>query len=409
MHYKLRIEKNMKVTDSFYDFVQKYKQEDPIKLRLKKFQDFDFDISFAIDQIESRQKVKSKLPLWFQNKQLLFPSVLSAEQASSEDTAQYKHHIIDRKYKSICDLTGGLGIDSYYLALSAEKVTYVERYLSYCDVAKHNFNILKQNKIRVICSDSRQYIKECNEEFDACYIDPARRGSENKRLYDLHDCEPDIIDFQDIILNKTPVILLKASPMIDITRTLQDLKFVCDVHIISVKNECKELFFIIDRNNPIGKVRIHCVNLTGEKYPDKYSFAIEDEKNRPQATLASSVQKYLYEPNSSILKAGAFKSVAVSFPVNKLHKNSHLYTSEEFVNEFPGRSFSVEEVIPFSGKIIKKISGLYPSANITSRNFPISSDELRRKTKIKDGGDIYIFATTLNPDKKILIVCRKVV
>lgn len=397
----------MEITDSFNDFVQKYEQEDPVKLRLKKFRNLDFDISFAIDQIESRQKIKAKLPFWFQNKQLLFPSVLSAEQASSEDTARYKHNIINGKYKSICDLTGGLGIDSYYLALSAEKVTYVERYLSYCNIAKYNFNILKQSNINVVCSDSRQFIKECNEKFDAYYIDPARRGSENKRLYDLHDCEPDIIDFQRILLEKAPVILLKASPMIDITRALQDLKFVHEVHIISVRNECKELFFIINRDIPSSNVLVHCVNLNNEKQSDKYTFTLEDEKKLPQAQLVTSIQRYLYEPNLSILKAGAFKSVATSFPVNKLHKNSHLYTSEEFVNGFPGRTFMVEEIIPFSGKIIKKISESYSSANITSRNFPISSDELRKKTKIKDGGDIYIFATTLNPDKKVLIVCKK--
>lgn len=397
----------MKITDNFKEFIQKYEQENPIKLRLKNFHDLDFDISFAIDQIESRQKIKAKLPLWSQNKQLLFPSVLSVEQASSEDTALYKRHIINKKYKSICDLTGGLGIDSYYLASSADKVTYVERNSLYCDIAKYNFNILKQKNIEVIHSDCKQFINECNENFNACYIDPARRSLENKRLYDLHDCEPDIIDFQNIILEKTPVILLKASPMIDISRALQDLRFVCEVHIISVRNECKELFFIMDRNSSTNKVAIHCINLNNGNHSEKFTFILEEEKQLPPVPFISSIQKYLYEPNLSILKAGAFKSVTVSFPVNKLHKNSHLYTSNEFLEGFPGRIFTVENVLPFSGKVAKKISTMYPFANITSRNFPMSSDELRKKVKIKDGGDIYIFATTLNPDKKVLIICKK--
>ena len=399
----------MDIVNNLFDFIEKYSQENPMKLRLKRFENLNFNLSFAIDQIESRQKIKSKLPLWNQNKKLLFPSVLSAEQASSEITAKYKQCIIGSKYKSICDLTGGLGIDSYYFAASAEKVTYIERYPLYCDVAKYNFDVLQKNNIRVICSDSLKFILECNVKFDAFYIDPARRNSENKRLYDLRDCEPDIIELQSILLKKAPVILLKSSPMIDISRAIQDLKFVKEVHVISVKNECKELFFIINNHFSEDEISINCVNLSPVQQPENYIFTLENEKNLPLLQSVTSIQSYLYEPNSSILKAGAFKSVAISFSISKIHKNSHLYTSNKLITDFLGRIFTVKEVIPFSGKVLKKLSMQYPSANITVRNFPITTEELRKKSKIKDGGNIYIFATTLYPDKKIFIICEKII
>ena len=399
----------MEISDNLFDFIEKYSQENPIKLRLKRFENLNFDLSFAIDQIESRQKIKNKLPLWNQNKKLLFPSVLSAEQASSEITAKYKQDIIGSRYKSICDLTGGLGVDSYYFAASAEKVTYVERYPLYCNVAKYNFSILQKNNIQIVCSDSLKFILGCNIKFDAFYIDPARRNSENKRLYDLRDCEPNIIELQDILLEKAPVILLKASPMIDISRAIQDLKFVKEVYVISVKNECKELFFVINNHFIEEEISINCVNLNPVKQPDNYIFTLKDEKNIPLLQPITSVRSYLYEPNSSILKAGAFKSVAISYSISKIHKNSHLYTSDKLVADFPGRAFTVKEIIPFSGKALKKLFEQYPSANITVRNFPMTAEELRRKSKIKDGGNIYIFATTLCPDKKIFIICEKII
>lgn len=267
----------------------------------------------------------------------------------------------------------------------------------------------KKNNIRVICSDSLKFILECNVKFDAFYIDPARRNSENKRLYDLRDCEPDIIELQSILLKKAPVILLKSSPMIDISRAIQDLKFVKEVHVISVKNECKELFFIINNHFSEDEISINCVNLSPVQQPENYIFTLENEKNLPLLQSVTSIQSYLYEPNSSILKAGAFKSVAISFSISKIHKNSHLYTSNKLITDFPGRIFTVKEVIPFSGKVLKKLSMQYPSANITVRNFPITTEELRKKSKIKDGGNIYIFATTLYPDKKIFIICEKII
>lgn len=399
----------MRFTDSLFDFVEKYLNEDPIKLRLRKFENQDFEISFAIDQIESRQKIKNKLPHWYQNKKLLFPSVLSAEQSSSELTAQYKQQIITLKYKTICDLTGGLGIDSYYLAASAENVTYIERFPLYCDVAKHNFNILQRNNIQVVCSDCLKFIQECDTKFDAYYIDPARRNSENKRLYDLHDCEPNIIELQSILLKKAPVILLKASPMIDISNALNALKYVSEVHVVSVRNECKELLFIINSQISDKEIAIKCVNINDRERHEIYTFTLEKEKRLLLPQFPTCIQNYLYEPNSSILKAGAFKSVTSSFPIHKIHKNSHLYTSKEFIPDFPGRIFSVKETFPFSGKILKKLSIQYPCANISIRNFPMTADMLRKKLKIKDGGDTYIFGTTLYPEEKILIICKKAV
>ncbi len=390
-------------SEDFWHFILQHGNDDAGRLRLKYAG--NEKISWAIDQIEARKKIDRKLPLFSENGRLLFPSVLSAEQASSEDTALYKQQILSGRFDTICDLTGGLGIDSYYMARIASQLTYIERFSHYCDIARHNFKELRQNNIHVLNGDCRDFLNSPHVRCDLYYIDPARRGSGNKRLYNLSDCEPAVLEILPVVLAEKASLLLKASPMLDIKQTINDLGKVSEIHILSVKNECKELLFLVEPNHA-GDPRIYCSNKTLDNKWQTYTFFLAEESLLPSSSPVCSLQEYLYEPNSSILKAGAFKSIAQSFGIDKLAVSSHLYTSRKYVSDFPGRAFEILEAYPFSKQVLKKCSRKYPQANVSTRNFPLTPDEIRRLGGIKDGGDIYLFATMVNSEKT-MIYCRK--
>lgn len=389
-------------TEKFFSFIKEHINDDVHSLLLKKNKDASFNYNFAIEQIESRKKLRHKLPSWNENFKLIFPSKLAYEQASSETTARYKQHLI--KGSSVCDLTGGLGIDSFFLSQVAEHSAYIEINEKYCKIAAHNFSELGASSIQIINDSCEHYINTTNLCFDTYYIDPARRNIENKRLYALSDCEPDILKIKDTILKKGQRLIIKASPMLDIDASLQLLENVSEIHILSIKNECKELLFVIDREAIENDPLLVCVNFVTDKEKQIYSYRLSEEKES-SPTIGDNLQ-FLYEPNASIMKAGAFKSVSLRYNANKLHTNSHLYTSALKICDFPGRVFEIIESFDFSKKSISLISRKYQEANISTRNFPLSADGLRKKLKIKEGGNIYIFATTLSTNKK-LIICKK--
>ncbi len=389
-------------TEKFFSFIKEHMNDDVHSLLLKKNKDASFDYNFAIEQIESRKKLRHKLPSWNENFKLIFPSKLAYEQASSETTARYKQHLI--KGSSVCDLTGGLGIDSYYLSQVTEHSAYIEINEKYCKIAAHNFSELGVSSIQIINDSCEHYINTTNLCFDTYYIDPARRNTENKRLYALSDCEPDILKIKDTILKKGQRLIIKASPMLDIDASLQLLENVSEIHILSIKNECKELLFVIDRETIENDPLLVCVNFVTDKEKQIYSYRLSEEKEC--SPIIGDNLQFLYEPNASIMKAGAFKSVSLRYNVNKLHANSHLYTSALKICDFPGRVFEIIESFDFSKKAISLISRKYQEANISTRNFPLSADGLRKRLKIKEGGNIYIFATTLSTNKK-LIICKK--
>lgn len=392
-------------SEDFWRFVQEHQGDDVLRLRLKYAGGHNEEIDLAIDQIEARKKVGRKLPLFLQHERLLFPSALSAEQCSSEDTADYKRQLVAGRFHSICDLTGGLGIDAYYMATVANRLTYIERFEQYCDVARYNFETLEQKNIDVINADCREYLAKPHSTHELYFIDPARRGTGNKRVFHLCDCEPSVADILPQVWAEGASLLLKASPMLDVKQAIDELGQVCEVHVLSVKNECKELLLLLSPKATVAP-RIYCVNKTAEGVWQSYSFFLEEEAQLPSSPAAL-LQKYLYEPNSAIMKAGAFKSVAHSFDVDKLAVSSHLYTSDRLVADFPGRIFEILEAMPFSKSSLKEAIGKYPQANVAVRNFPLSAEELCRKGHIKDGGDIYLFATTVGSEK-MLIYSRKV-
>ena len=364
----------------------------------------DIDVSFAVEQIAARRQIREKLPSWYENGDLIFPSRIAAEQCSSEQTATYKQQLIGET-NHLCDLTGGLGIDSYFFSLKAKKVTYIERFALYCERARHNFSALNAENIDVWEGDGTELFGSA-QDVDVFYLDPARRGEGNKRVFALSDCEPDLTVMLPLLLEKAPKVIAKISPMADIQMTLELLSNVTSVHIVSVRNECKELLFVMERGTEVTEPDIVCVNYTSDLREERYVFKLSEERSISLNT-AKQLGNYLYEPNASILKAGAFKSLTTSFAIEKLHVSSHLYTSGELCKDFPGRTFVIDEIILFSSKTYKQIAKTIPQANITTRNFPLQADALRKKVGMKDGGDIFIFATTMSDEKRVLIKTHK--
>ena len=392
----------MELTTSHIQFIKEHATDDLTRLLLSAAKYPGMDIPFLVDQIAVRRQIREKLPSWFENGQLVFPAKIAAEQCSSEQTA-YKQELIGESW-TICDLTGGLGIDSYFLSRKAKHLTYIERFPVYCEAAKHNFSVLEANNITIINADAAQVV-DTLPEVDAFYIDPARRGESNKRVFALQDCEPNLPGLLPALLKRSPHVIAKLSPMADIQMTLELLPGTTSVHVLSVRNECKELLFVVEREADGREPLVRCINF-GLDGMQSFSFTLEEERSAVLVP-AGQVGTYLYEPNASVLKAGAFKQIAVRTGVKKLQVNSHLYTADHLVSDFPGRRFRVDEVLSFTGKLCKGLSKTIPQANITVRNFPLSVEELRKRTKITDGGHVYLFATTLVDGEKVLVKCSK--
>ena len=398
---------DMKMTETLLNFIRDHAEDDLSTLLLSASRYKDIDIKMAVGQIKARSRIKDKLPSWYNRDRLLFPSTLATEQCSSEITALYKQRFIQRG-DCICDLTGGLGVDSYFFSQKAKSVIYVEKDKDYCEAARYNMGILGASGISVINAEATEVITNNDSrisEANIFYIDPDRRGKGNKRMFAIADCEPDLTKIWPHILEKQCKIIVKLSPMLDITQVLTQLTGVSEVHVISVRNECKELIVVSYNKNP--DTQIFCINYTSDGEEQLFRFIFQDEHS---ATVrpAAKVGRYLYEPNSSILKAGAYKSVACHFGVEKLHVSSHLYTSNNLISSFPGRIFEATEIIPFGSRTCKTLSTEIPKANISVRNFPLSAEEFRKRTQITDGGNVYLFATTMSENSKILIKCRKI-
>lgn len=390
----------MKDLEYLLRFVDEHRDDNPDRLLLSAKHYPEVDMPLVVDQIMARRKVKDKLPSWWANKEVLFPSRVSAEQCSGELAAAYKQTLVSEGMR-MCDLTGGLGVDSYFFSRKVEGLVYLERFASYCDAARHNFKVLGADNIEVVNGDSLSAL-EGKGPFDLFYIDPARRGEGDKRVFALRDCEPDLTALLPGLFEHAPRVIAKISPMADIRQTLALLPWTKEVHVVSVRNECKELLFVMDKGQSPSTVnpRIVCVNLGSGQVA--FTFTLAEEERSP-SRVSGEVGAYLYEPNTSILKAGAFKVLASRLRLRKLHVSSHLYASDMLVPDFPGRSFRVEEVIPFKDKACKSLSKRLPKANITTRNFPLSVAELRKRTRIADGGDCYLFATTLDGGEKVIV------
>lgn len=351
-------------------------------------------------QIISKKKSKTKLPTWYRTPRIYFPDKLHIEQSSSEATARYKAKIVTGK--SLVDVTGGFGVDTNFFALKMDDVYYCETNSDLSGIAAHNFKVLGRKNIEVVSGDGLGFLKESKLKFDWVYLDPSRRDNQNGKVFFLSDCFPDVTEHLDLLFQRSNNIMLKASPILDITVGMKELKFVKEIHIVSLKNEVKELLWILKANFD-GETVVRTVNIIDEQKIDTFNFSLQEEKNA--LPNFAEPQKFLYEPNSAILKSGAFSLVAARYSLSKLNVNSHLYTSNE-LKDFPGRKFRIEKVWPYSKKTMKILD--FKRAHITVRNFPERVDSLRKRYRILNGGELYLFFTTSKNQIKIIIGCKKV-
>ena len=430
------------------DFIRQHQDEDVRQLAFLGSKYPEVDMPFALDQIRGRKMARVKLPRWASLEGIIYPPHISMEQCSSESTALYKAELaarllglpassygIEMKAENeieFVDLTGGFGVDfSYIAARLGVKSMYVERQVHLCEAAKENFGRLGLKNAIVKNGDGIEVLHSFLPKKDDAastddslgitydqplsllktklglkliFIDPARRDGAGNKVVSLKDCTPDVTVLQEEMLSKADYVIIKLSPMLDWHRAISELSHVREVHIISVNNECKELLLVLSARNMDENLRIYCIN-------DAQSFVCEEsDMETSSVKIAPSTleeMQYLYEPNASLMKAGCFGVLSERYDARMLSKNSHLFVSQAPIDAFPGRSFRIIAVSSFNKKELKRhLSGI-TKANIATRNFPLSVAELRKRLKLKDGGETYIFATTLSDESHVLVITEK--
>ncbi len=433
-------------------FIQENADGDIRQLALRGTKDPEVDLAFALDQIAGRQTARKKLPSWAAVEGVVYPSHLSMEQCSSEQTARYKAEMAGRGQRMV-DLTGGFGVDFSFIARGFSEAVYVERQPQLCDIARQNFDVLGLRQAKVVCADSEDYLRQM-EPVDLIYIDPARRDTHGGRTYGISDCTPDVIALKPLLIEKADRVIIKLSPMLDWRKAVEDLgeQYVSEVHIVSVGNECKEMVVETKthpRPLPVGRgviTPIACVNILSDDYIQTFHSALPSSSNNVveallpsssnnvvEAALPSSSNNvveallscsgnysppfregpgvglclFLYEPNASIMKAGCFAELSQHFGIAPIATNSHLFVSADMVDGFPGRTFLIDAVTSLNKRELKEKIGGLTQANITVRNFPLTVAELRKRLKLSEGGSTYIFATTLANGEKVLLICSK--
>jgi len=362
------------------------------------------DIPWALTQIEGRQFAENKISSWFQIDEIVYPPHIALEQCSSESTARYKARLLSGN--SFIDLTGGFGVDFAFISGKFKENYYVEKQKELCEIAALNFKILGLTSNRIINADATEYLKKTSP-VDAIFVDPGRRSSSGEKVFSIEEAEPDLLKMQESLLEKAGSVLIKLSPMLDISQALKQLKNVAEVRVVSLENECKELLFLLKKNFT-SEALITCVNLENKNNQPEISFLQSQEKIK-QIDYTSEIEQYIYEPNTSILKAGFYKGLTDLYPIRKFHPDSHLYTSGKFISDFPGRIFQTQAYTTFNKKELKNFLYEIDKASLAVRNFPLSVAELGKKLKIKAGGNTFIFATTLANGKRILLKTEKAV
>ncbi|MBT8272110.1 MAG: class I SAM-dependent methyltransferase [Bacteroidia bacterium] len=352
------------------------------------------------EQIESKRRIKDKLPTWFNNNRIYYPSSKNLEQSSSEITARYKSGLISGK--TLADLTGGFGVDACHFSRSFDSVIYCEIDPALAAITAHNFKVLGAKNIRVRTTDGMRILPLPDVDPEWLYIDPSRRHESKGRVFRLKDCKPDIVTHMEFLLKQADHLLIKLSPMLDLTSVINEIKNIKAIHIVAVRNEVKELLLIVEKNFD-KDIRIFTRNFVPDGV-QAFDFYYSEEE---QADLKlDNPSKYLYEPNAAIMKSGAFKLIAERFKLKKLHKHAHLYTSDT-PYDFPGRQFVIEDILPFSDKNKLRVALEGKQANISVRHFPMKPDRIKSKFKIKDGGERYLFFTTTVPENRVVLFCRK--
>lgn len=400
------------LTEKDIEFIKENAEADVTRLLLGKAPE-GVNLQLCAKCIQARAKMKIKAPLWWENLALAYPFSVSVEQGSSQKTALLKQRIIKELFNNLpdsdtpcsiitADLTGGMGIDSYFISQIASKHYYFERTKELCEATEYNFSQLGATNIivsnRDVTADGCAVLKElAQKEISLVYIDPARRTATGDKAILLQDYEPNVIDLQEYLFAISRFVLIKVSPMADIKLNLKYLPNTRTVYIVTVDNECKELLFLLDREHSGAEPLIDVVQ------KDNVTLLLSEEENAT-ATYTSTPGKYLYEPGKGMLKAGAYKLISERYRCRKLAVSTHLYTSDEEINDFPGKTFCIEEVIPFNKKSLKEVAKRFPKADLTARNFPMDTNALKKLSGIKDGGSHHIFAVTLHNGEKVLII-----
>lgn len=384
----------------------------------------DIDMPFLLNQLTGWLKARTKLPSWAAQEDIIYPPHLSMEQCSSEQTALYKANLLKELSAShatssstrFVDLTGGFGVDFSFIARNFTHATYVEQQEQLCKVAQHNFKVLGLSHVEVVNTDGTEYLHQM-QPANVIFLDPARRNEQGGKTVLIEDCSPDVLTLEKELLQKANTIVLKLSPMLDWHRAVNELNVISnvvrEVHILSVRNECKELLIVLQKEEhqsdttmgSIPKLRIVCMN-DGEAV----SYYEEDTAGILPSILSAppTAGQYLYEPNASLMKAGCFALISRRYEVSALSANSHLFVSNSLIEHFPGRSFRLVAVSSFNKKELRRTLSAIKKANLAVRNFPMSVADLRKKLKIKEGGTDYLFATTDANNNHLLLLCAKV-
>ena len=382
----------------------------------------DIDLAYALDQIAGRQTARTKLPRWAATEGITYPPHISMEQCSSQQTAMYKAAVARRLITelpvlpalpanplTLVDLTGGFGVDFSYMAPLFGKAVYIERQSRLCDISRHNMAALGISQADVVCGDCGQIMKEISHA-TLVYADPARRSQSGGRTFAIADCTPDVLSMRDMLLEKADYVMLKLSPMLDWRKAAADMgPHVGEIHIVSVGNECKELLLVLSRK--YTKIeRIYCVN-DGQELaftPEELSQCSQFSHNsQPSQLSLPATPAFLYEPNASLMKAGCFALLEQRYAARQISRDSHLFTSQQEIPQFPGRAFAIRAVTTMNKRGLKAALGGISQANVSVRNFPLPAEALKKKLKLRDGGNTYIFGTTTEDGRHVLLICEK--
>ncbi len=387
------------MTREFIDFVLTHENEDTARLLLSASRYPSIDMPAAVQQIEGLRTAREKWPSLLQCREYLYPPRLNREQASSEATAEWKSgRAAEWQCGRVADLTGGMGIDTLAFARVAGQVDYVEQDANLCALMEHNLKALGIDNVTIYCGDSLEWLRRQSRRFDLIFVDPARRDRQGRKVAAFEDCTPDIVAHRELLLSKGRMLMVKASPMIDISLGATQLRNVSDIHVIAVQGECKEVLFLCGQ--PDGEPRIHCHHLHHGEVDD-FVFTREEE-NQARATYAGDMGKYLYEPHAALMKAGPFRLLSQTEKVDKLARNTHLYTSDSLLRHFPGRIFSVlAELRPTRKEVAEWIPE--GKAHVVTRNYPVAAADLQRQLGVKEGGDHFLVATTVGTRRRLFL------
>jgi hypothetical protein len=391
------MDKNI-LSNEVQNFIEENINANVTTLALQKNPFTKIDWTHILQQLAAKQKAKTKLPTWFETKNILFPSKISIEQTSSEKTAQYKASLVSGE--KLIDLTGGFGVDDYYFSKIVDQVTHCEINDDLSEIVQHNFEQLKVKNIKCFADDSTNVLNQLNENFDWIYIDPSRRNDAKGKVFMLKDCLPNVPELLDFYFGFSENIMIKTAPILDISAAITELKNIAEIHIVALENEVKELLFILKKNHK-ATIEIKTVNLLKYK-KETFQFQLNSKTRKPNYSV---LKKYVFEPNAAIMKSGGFDEIAIQFGLEKLHQHSHLYTSNEAI-DFPGRVFEIKNTFEYNKTNMKSFLE-NTKANITTRNFPETVENIRKKWKIKDGGNLYSFFTTDANNSKIVLLCEK--